>query len=1769
MDNVRPRASYSPIKRSYYTKPAFRPKNLKQDVKTSRVKNMTTAGTRAVVNTGKGKMDNDLKKSRWVWRPKGNYMDHESKEKGSFILKKFEYGNPESILQDHAVVDSGCSSHMTGNKAYLSDYKDYNGGFVAFGSDPKGGKITGKGKIRTANLDFDDVYFVDELKFNLFSVSQMCDKKNSVLFTDTECLIMSPSFKLLDESQVVLRAPRHNRVYSLDLKNIVPSGGITCLYANATTNASKLWHRRLGHVNFKNINKLVKGHLVRGLPSKVFVNDHTCVACKKGKQHKASCNAKLEKSLKKSGCKRSLSTEDQVSTVKPDEGTNKLKVSTVKPDEGIDKPKVSNVKPEVSTDKLDEAKARISTEEKAESDVESEGVDEAKRKFDQLAKDEEIARKDRIEADRLLAARLQEEERETFTVEERAKFLYDIIAAQRRFLAQQRAAAIRSRPPTKTQLRNQMMTYLKHGGGKKHGNLKNKNFEEIQVLYKEDKRSDKNFIAIGSTEDERQIKEMNEESKDPKKKRLKKRVVNETPREEDTAKVLAEQEVTGQGTKKRKSGHVNMIARKRSIPSLDDDSDDEHRKCLRIIIFDNTIDKLLGTSGHLNYLLDLGDLKIMMESSIEENDQGDFWNNQQDWEIVSRRLYEACGVCILELKDGTIIYMLVERRYPFSKELLQRMLDLGLEVEEEVLLHYICEELVAGSNRLPGFVYCSDVYRSSDYWVSVYSLSEIQTISKLVERPPIIISIPYEISTNSVDACTLAKDKLGKNVVERLIEGTIQNKVGREEGNAFYERIDLFFCGCDYDDDLPAGMMLQHLWKIFSLVMVLLTKSITQNFSNPTNNHLCASSNTRNQAIIPGDKVYIQSRNSSNTGRNSRRAYVQEENLILKGYKEMKVVFESTESELDELEKQNDLLKDQLLEASLKHDVELCVLLNHECVDKILSDCDERDHRFGRVYDCRVLSLSDMGASSVCLCPKQYFQQSLVYGTVDEGKSIISLKWLWKNKCDAENIVVRNKTHLVAKGYKQEEGIGFEEAFFYGPLKEEVYVSQPKGFIDLDFPDHVYWLKKALYGLKQAPRAWYDKLSSFLIEHGFTKGCKDDCKSTSGGLQFLGGKLVSWSLKKQDCTAMSTAEAEYVSLSACCAQVIWMRTQLLDYGYKYNRIPMYCDSKSAIAISCNPVQHSKTKYIDIVIIMTQQQHAADVHPDELCPSEQEIMIFMDVTRNIAASSSVPWIYMAQFWHTLKEDGSKYRLRFMLDKKELTLTLDDFRQIFHLPFATANNHNSLVSAPSFSDMVPFYKQIMQMLYCFVNNIHVDYAELLWEGLYYSLHHPTSSILYLRFTKIIVSHYMTIFPEISRRVRDMYHNLQDDDIMKNIFNSVRHKHKVRMQIPAWMITKEMKHTEHYRMYTEVFGIDVPLTSHSSRVYPGTLRTPSALGRSDFTSYSTAPVLKCCHGRRDDLHVAFNYNLPEVEIAKERKWRFRREGGRANKGNGVEDYAETLVVTLLTLFIPVNVNDENEEITDEVYELKRREKGKIVETKPIRSPRIHTNIGCYGYLFAHLRARFMPRKSFDTLSDNLHDVMVEILLVMVDKHIKEQVVKQVRNQVPVYVAEGLILERQKAKEETQRLIAKAILQERGNIQAQIKTHIDNAIANVIPYQVYASVRNDPQMKQQDISIWLALQMKFKRATVPQRAYRTPAVRPRDQDEPHDDAHPEGKNSAKRQKTSEYEAYVSGESSSGEDLQEELAPSTSEEVSLTIDEAKLRKMADEMIETEMYFKR
>ncbi|GJS37096.1 reverse transcriptase domain-containing protein [Tanacetum coccineum] len=172
--------------------------------------------------------------------------------------------SPKAVLnvvkgnQVNAVKASACwvgnkrLKHMTGKMSYLTNFEEIDGGYVAFGGNPKGGKITSRGTIKNGNLDFENVYF------------------------------------LTDESHVLLKVPRKNNMYSVDLKNIVPKRGLTCLFTKATSDESKLWHRRLGHINFKTINKLVKENLVRGLPSKLFENDQTYVACQKGKQHRAS-----------------------------------------------------------------------------------------------------------------------------------------------------------------------------------------------------------------------------------------------------------------------------------------------------------------------------------------------------------------------------------------------------------------------------------------------------------------------------------------------------------------------------------------------------------------------------------------------------------------------------------------------------------------------------------------------------------------------------------------------------------------------------------------------------------------------------------------------------------------------------------------------------------------------------------------------------------------------------------------------------------------------------------------------------------------------------------------------------------------------------------------------------------------------------------------------------------------------------------------------------------------------------------------------------------------------------------------------------------------------------------------------------------------------------------------------------------------------------------------------------------------------------------------
>ncbi|GKD00803.1 hypothetical protein Tco_1171077 [Tanacetum coccineum] len=294
--------------------------------------------------------------------------------------------------------------------------------------------------------------------------------------------------------------------------------------------------------------------------------------------------------------------------------------------------------------------------------------------------------KARIKADRILAARLQEEEREHFTVEQRAKFLHDTIAAQRRFLAQQRSADVRSRPPTKNQLKNQMMTYLKHVGNFKHADLSRKKFEEIQTLYERQKKFNQSFIPIDSAEDERQIREMNKkaaETDTSKKRKLGSRAKRMSKRQKTDSDVEEKEKLKSfLNLKSDEDKAINYEVLQTRFQIVDWESKfygyghygreliyyrfiraDESSRWIKtfsemIKLFDRmdiveihslVMKRFAKTIPEGIDLLLWGDLRTMFESKADD----ELWKNQEKLNLQSWEFHENCRVHVLRL-EGVI-----------------------------------------------------------------------------------------------------------------------------------------------------------------------------------------------------------------------------------------------------------------------------------------------------------------------------------------------------------------------------------------------------------------------------------------------------------------------------------------------------------------------------------------------------------------------------------------------------------------------------------------------------------------------------------------------------------------------------------------------------------------------------------------------------------------------------------------------------------------------------------------------------------------------------------------------------------------------------------------------------------------------------------------------------------------------------------------------------------------------------------------------------------
>nr|GEU91989.1 retrovirus-related Pol polyprotein from transposon TNT 1-94 [Tanacetum cinerariifolium] len=527
---------------------------------------------------------------------------------------------------------------------------------------------------------------------------------------------------------------------------------------------------------------------------------------------------------------------------------------------------------------------------------------------------------------------------------------------------------------------------------------------------------------------------------------------------------------------------------------------------------------------------------------------------------------------------------------------------------------------------------------------------------------------------------------------------------------------------------------------------------------------------------------------------------------------------------------------------------------------------------------------------------------------------VITLKWIYKVKLDELGGILKNKSRLVARGYRQEEGIDFEDsfasvvrleairiflayaahknmvvyqmdvktAFLNGNIREEVYVSQPDGFVDQDNPNHMYKLKKALYGLKQAPCAclklcdlfaklmcskfkmsMMGKISFFLglqisqsprgifinqskyaleslKKYGFEScdpvdtpmvekskldedkegkdvdplhyrdanhdGCQDTRCSMSGSLQFLGERLISWSSKRQKSAAISSTEAEYITLSRCCAQILWMRSQLTDYGLGFNKIPIYHFIK----------EHVENGVIKLYFFIMEYQ-LADLFPKALGRDRIEFLInklgmrsftpetLKQLTDEVDETMDMTFDQQVALDEALVPHASRLRigrrnfcLQSDISSKESTLQLvyDVLRQT---PFFKALPGQTFDEPPFEEDILAFLRFLRhngeirrltdvninklhqpwrsfaaiinkclsgkssgynslrlsqsQILWGFYHKRNVDFTYLLWEDFVYQVKHKDtkkSNVMYYpRFTKVIIHYFMSKDPSIPRR------------------------------------------------------------------------------------------------------------------------------------------------------------------------------------------------------------------------------------------------------------------------------------------------------------------------------------------------------------------------------------------------------------------------------------
>ncbi|GJT02972.1 putative RNA-directed DNA polymerase [Tanacetum coccineum] len=1132
-------------------------------------KNNSSLAGQANVNTVRARGFNAVKPSAcWVWRP--------IKPNGASLSN--------SQLNDKGFVDSGCSRHMTGNIAHLSDFKDFDGGYVTFGGGAYGGRITGKGTIKTDNLDFDDVYFVKELKFNLFSVSQMCDKKNYVLFTDSECLVLSPNFKLPDENQILLKIPRQDNMYSFDMKNIVPKDSLTCLVAKATSEESMLWHRRLGHINFKNINKLVKENLVRDLPLKRFENDQTCVACLKGKQHRASCKTKAFNPITKPlfmlhmdlfgptfvsslmHKKYCLVVTDDYSrfswvfflTTK-DETSEILKFFIKEVENLVDK-KVKIIRSDNGT----EFKNKVMDDFCREKGI--------KREYSVARTPQQNGVAERKNRTLIEAAR-------TMLADSKLPTTFWAEAVSTACYVQNRVLIVKPHNKTPYELFRGFkpaIGFMKPFGC--HVTILN----TLDNLGKFDGKSDEGFF-VGYSLSSKAFRVYNTRTRKVQENLHIGFLENKPMIEGNGIQGVSESSTYSQQDQDNQDCIVMPIWKDASYfgddaprTDVDDGLQDENDATEK-----SHDDSSLRDNGTADQQVNTARPEINT-GSIEVSTAVPEVNTATPEDLVGPiPASENTQVEDQEIKLGNIPQSYAVPTTPHTRIHKDHPIE---HVIGDVQSSVQTRRMKTSSSEL-GFL--SAIYEGKSHqdlhtclFACFLSQEEPKRVSKALSDPAWVEAMQEELLQFKLQKVWILvdlpkghraigtkwvyrnkKDERGiviRNKARLVAQGHTQEE-GIDYDEVFapvarIEAIRMFLAYASYMGFMVYQMDVKSAF-LYGQIEEEVYVCQPPGFEDPNHPDKVYKVVKALYGLHQAPRAWYDTLanyllcNGFQRGKIDQTLFIKRQKghiLLVQIYVD-DIIFGSTKKELcDEFEK---LMKDKFQMSSMG---ELTFFLGLQVQQKkkgIFISQDKYVHEILRKYNYTDVK----SASTPTYLEKPLFQDGDV-ADVDEH--------LYRS-------MIRSLMYLIAS----RPDIMFAVcacARFQGSLKTS----------------HLLAVKRIFRYLKGKPSLglWYSKDSPLELV-AFTDsdyaGVTQDRKSTTGGCQFLGNRLISWQCKKQTIVATSTTEAEYVAAANCCGQVLWIQNQLLDYGYNFMNTVIYIDNNSTICIIENPVQHSKTKHIEI------------------------------------------------------------------------------------------------------------------------------------------------------------------------------------------------------------------------------------------------------------------------------------------------------------------------------------------------------------------------------------------------------------------------------------------------------------------------------------------------------------------------------------------------------------------------------------------------------------